>query len=146
MPRSLCEGQTKESLRYSPRDCPNWFVSIPESEIAYVGVAGLFVGIFVTLPVYCAYLSLIGPPSMICTAATYSTLIAIFLDAPGYTLAGLSRVYKVGFNKKVNSPIEKYGMEFANNEGFWYAELPFVIEFTKVYNGSENTDIIIRKV
>jgi len=143
MPRSECSGYNQ----YSPRDCPNWFISMPIQDVLLASVAGgSFVDTLVKLPAGCALLSLLGPAGMLCTAATYSTAVAIFLNAPGHTFAALNRAYEVGFNKQVNSPIEKYGMEFANNTGFWYAELPFVIEFTKVYNGSENTDIIIRKV
>jgi hypothetical protein len=89
---------------------------------------------------------------MTCNAARLTAALSIFFLAPQDVYLVMLRTDQVGLTKEVNEPKTALGLdkEFANNDGFWYAELPYVIEMTKIYTNDTTLDartghFVIRK-
>ena len=134
---------------YLRQDCPNWFISDYGEWNGLAG--GSFVGILQGGPA-CAAVGVFGSmASFFCDASRVMYAIAIFVTDPKQVYGFFLQTSSVGFNKKVgaktSSDFPELGTIFSNNEKFWYAELPYVIEITKVYtNSTQNPPIIIRKM
>ncbi len=167
IPESSCDSCDIEYLR---QDCPNWYISQPDTPIPLTNFgipttllkeisgqttfAPLMVG-----GVPCYALSAFGWASMACNGARFSLAIGTFFLAPDMVFSFVLQGDKIGFLKpeiKVKSAdelpasLKPLASDFADNKGFWYAELPYVIEITKVYTndttiGDRTGNLIIRK-
>ncbi len=142
---------------YMRQDCPNWFLSSPSLSGAGAEskVAGYSFEILLNGGPLCAGLALTGMAGTLCDAARYTTAITIFLAAPEYVFNFFMHGDEVGVTKTVGKKtapeFPALTNEFADNTGYWYAELPYVIELTKVYtddpsSANRNPPLIVRKV
>ena len=151
IPTSSCSQSCDKT--YSRQDCPNWFVTDNGGGAALAG--GTFVGVMQGGPA-CAALSWAGWASLSCDGFRIFAALTTFLDRPADVFNFMLQGYKVGFNKqsvssKTAPEFPELGQEFADNKGYWYAELPFVIELSKVYTNAttlekRNPPLVIRKV
>ncbi|MEM2954643.1 MAG: hypothetical protein QW625_01665 [Candidatus Nanoarchaeia archaeon] len=150
IPRSECDASCTG-------DCPNWYISA--SLWDQVGSGLTCVGAFTPLAIggpICAALSFAGWASLACDAARYMSGLGFLMISPAHTLNCIFQAGNVGFNKQsygsISSSITGETKIYANNIGFWYAQLPYVIEIEKVYesttedlNGRVNNIIISKK-
>jgi hypothetical protein len=150
MPVSECEVCDRE---YSRQDCPNWFISDPGGRALLAGAEVLPA---LELGPVCAALSSAGWASFDCNGARLMLAIATYLREPENVVNWMLQGYTVGLNKNVSSKSDpefaELGPIFSDNKGFWYAELPYVIEFTKIYANDKPTlesrtlPLVIRKM
>jgi uncharacterized protein YneF (UPF0154 family) len=152
IPKSGCNPNSCDT-KYLRQDCPNWF-------LAQTGltsqVSGSYFSTMLEGGPVCAAMALTGMAGTLCNAARFTTGMAIFLTAPSEVFNFFLQGYAVGLNKpeiksKTAPEFPNLTNEFSDNQGFWYAELPYTIEITKVYTnettlGSRNPPIIIKKV
>jgi hypothetical protein len=143
IPKTQCNpaaGTATCDREYLGQDCPNWFLSDPGGGSALAG--GTFVGLLQGGPA-CAALSAFGAAGMFCDAARVSAAMGTYAGFPGEVTNFMLQAYEVGVHKsnigvRTDAPLEG---EFASNDGYWYAELPYAIEFIKTQEG----DFIIHK-
>ncbi|MEM2873922.1 MAG: hypothetical protein QW063_00480 [Candidatus Nanoarchaeia archaeon] len=146
-PQPTCNSCDKTYLR---QDCPNWYISDPGGMTQVVG--GSFIVAATTGPL-CAGLSWFGGIGSACNLIRYISIGSALIGGPQHVLNFILQGYNVGFQKTSIGSKEALGLsgEFADNTGYWYAELPFAIEISKPYtNNSEINErannLIIRKV
>lgn len=151
IPRSECDSSCDST--YLRQDCPNWFLS--QEGLSAEASGWTFVGLLQGGPA-CAALSAFGIAGSLCDATRVMAAIGVFLTLPSEVYNFFFHGYEVGLNKpyigsKTAPEFPALTNEFSANTGYWYAELPYVIEMTKVYTNGTTSDarnppIIIRKV
>ena len=112
---------------YERRDCPNYYVSQPRND-AIPGEALLFsigAACIPAIPLEWGY--------DVCSITQLVATMSLYINSPEIVQSAQFHMYDIGLNKKVGQKQVAFST-FANNEGYWYAEFPAVIEFTKVYN------------
>ncbi len=152
IPKSGCNPDSCDT-KYLRQDCPNWFLAQTGLTSA---ISGSYFSVMLQGGPMCAALSLTGMAGTLCNAARFTTGMAIFLTAPSEVFNFFLQAYAVGLNKpeiksKTAPEFPDLTNEFSDNQGFWYAELPYTIEITKVYTNettlnSRNPPLIIKKV
>ncbi len=124
---------------YLQQDCPNWYISDPG--LGSVAAGAVLLELINAGPA-CAAFSWLGLVTPACNMGRYIGMTVLLVTFPGQLTGAMLQGYQVGFTKsKISAkPAPELGLteaEFADNEGFWYAEMPFAIEFTKIY--TDNT-------
>gem|GEM_PF-7068874 len=140
IPRPDCEitddsGNVLCDQVYERRDCPNYFISqfadqARETENRVfsmgricLGAVGLEWGYDV-----CSIIQLVGT-------------LNLYISQPEDVQAVEWHLYDLGLGKNVGQKQVAFA-NFSDNQGYWYAEFPAVIEFTKVYNETDQFFII----
>lgn len=155
IPKTSCDpapGTSTCDTVYLQQDCPNYFMS-------YMPGAGdirntwAILGLMQGGPACAAVGAASGWGSVTCDAARVSLAASVFFFAPQAVYSVMLRTNEIGFTKTVNQPKSALGLtgEFANNNGYWYAELPYALEITKLYTNDTVLDdrtgnFVIRKV
>jgi len=158
IPKAVCKATPGTNLDkcdkvYLRQDCPNWYISDPGGGEIASGTAFFTAA---TIGPVCTGLSWFDSTGPWCNLARYVTMGSIITAAPGQILGFFLRGYQVGFTKpKISAKsAPQIGITegiFSDNEGYWYAEMPYVIEMTKVYTSDSNIqnrtgNFVIRKV
>jgi hypothetical protein len=166
IPKSSCDSSC--DTKYLRQDCPNWFISSPDTQVSLgsynvqipAGVPRTVTGVAIFGPLMtggpaCAALSAFGWAATACNGFRIFWAMTMYFIAPDQAFNFILQGYDVGFTKPKMGKKTALGLtdEFADNgDGYWYAELPYVIEMTKIYNSGEahaddrSTPLIIRKV
>jgi hypothetical protein len=136
-PKSVCEQSCDRD--YKRQDCPNWFVS--DIGLGTTAAGSSFVGLLQGGPV-CAGLSAIGWAGMACNGARIAAATTAFVAFPAEVINFMLNTHQVGFNKPAIRSKSALGLEneFSDNDGYWYAELPFTIEMNKVYASGDTVE------
>lgn len=158
IPTAVCKPTPGTGLdtcdkTYLRQDCPNWYISDPGGGEIASGTA--FFTAATTGPI-CTGLSWFDSLGPWCNLARYVTMGSIIIAAPGQIFGFFLRGYEVGFTKpKISAKsAPQIGVTdgvFSDNEGFWYAEMPYAIEMTKIYTSDSSINnrtgnFVIRKV
>jgi hypothetical protein len=158
IPTSVCmatpnSGKDTCDRTYMRQDCPNWYISdIGNSSQTH----GKIFFASANAGMACAALSWEGWAAPACNIIRYVFFTGEFIVNPGPVTNWMLQGYNVGLTKNSISakPAPDLGLtdaEFADNEGYWYAELPFAVEFTKIYTDNSTQvartgNFIIRKI